>query len=385
MGFPTLRLPDSGAPRDGGAAEREYRHRSRNGARWREWFAMPHVPRPDRDPLFAPYFKREWHDALVLSLRNFLATVFASAPPPKLLLLQTWHSSQAQRKLREELQSARSEREALEDDLQRTRATRDRLASTLRDLLVAHHHGHRASRLDSAQYAALHNLSAAHRMFALLPTEDFQKAERLALDNADASLLTVAQACALLGIAPQDAESASPGLPCPAASRTVQEAELEVMQLKADDAALLLAFARVAALRSTMLSYDLGEATKRKQALAVCQRLLLPLAPDEDPCVAVQTRLPKHASVLYCCSECRRVVNSVQDGSGKEHPFNELGLSASMLAVGDNGCNGHMRCAKRSSAALRTAVALEASAEQLELEQLRRHVERRARQRAREV
>ena len=106
---------------------------------------MPHVPRPDRDPLFAPYFKREWHDALVLSLRNFLATVFASAPPPKLLLLQTWHSSQAQQKLREELQSARSEREALEDDLQRTRATRDKLASTLRDLLVAHHHGHRAS------------------------------------------------------------------------------------------------------------------------------------------------------------------------------------------------------------------------------------------------
>jgi hypothetical protein len=235
--------------------------------------------------------------------------------------------------------------------------------------LHGNHHGHRASRLDSAQYAALHNLSAAHRMFALLPTEDFQKAERLALDNADASLLTVAQACALLGIAPQDAESASPGLPCPAASRTVQEAELEVMQLKADDAALLLAFARVAALRSTMLSYNLGEATKRKQALAVCQRLLLPLAPDEDPCVAVQTRLPKHASVLYCCSECRRVVNSVQDGSGKEHPFNELGLSASMLAVGDDGCNGHMRCAKRSSAALRTAVALEASAEQLELEQ----------------
>jgi len=236
--------------------------------------------------------------------------------------------------------------------------------------LHGNHHGHRASRLDSAQYAALHNLSAAHRMFTLLPTEDFQRAERIALDNADASLLTVAQACALLGIAPQDAENASPGLPSPSASRTVQEAELEVMHLKANDAALLIAFARVAALRSTMLSYDLGEATKRKQALAVCERLLLPLAPDEDPCVAVQTRLPKHASVLYCCSECRRVVNSVQDGSGKEHPFNELGLSASMLTVGDNGCKGHMRCAKRSSAALRTAVALEASAEQLELEQL---------------
>jgi hypothetical protein len=63
------------------------------------------------------------------------------------------------------------------------------------------------------------------------------------------------------------------------------------------------------------------------------------------------------------------VVNAVQDGSGKDHPFNELGLSASMLTVSDDGCTCHMRCAKRSSAALRTAVALEASAEQLELEQ----------------
>ena len=118
---------------------------ARNGARWREWFAMPHVARPDRDPLFAPYFKKEWYDALVVSLRNFLATVFAAAAPPKLLLLQTWHSSQAQQKLREELQSARSEREALEADLARTRATRDALAGTVRDLLVAHHHQDRAS------------------------------------------------------------------------------------------------------------------------------------------------------------------------------------------------------------------------------------------------
>jgi len=235
--------------------------------------------------------------------------------------------------------------------------------------LHGNHHGHRASRLDSAQYAALHNLSAAHRMCALLPIEAYQKAERLALENADASLLTVTQACALLNIAPQDAESASPGLPCSTASRTVQEAELEVMNLKAADAALLIAFTRVAALRATMLSYDLGEETMRKQARAICQRLLLPLAPDEDPCVAVRTRLPKHATVLYCCSECRRVVNSVQDSSGKDHPFNELGLSASMLAVDADGCASHMRCAKRSSAALRTAVALEASAEQLKLEQ----------------
>ena len=142
------------------------------------------------------------------------------------------------------------------------------------------------------------------------------------------------------------------------------------MNLQAHDAALLMAFTRIAALRSTVLSYDLGAQTRRKQSLAICQRLLLPLSPGEDPCVAVQTRLPKHATVLYCCSECRRVVNSVQDNTGKDHAFNELGLSASMLTIDSGACRGHMRCAKRSSAALRTAVALEASAENLRLEQL---------------
>jgi len=232
--------------------------------------------------------------------------------------------------------------------------------------LHGNHHGHRASRLDSAQYAALHNSSAPHRMCALLSTEEFQRAERLAIANADASLLTVGQACALLGIIP-NAES-TPGLPCTASSRAVQEAQVDVMNLTAQDAALLMAFSRIAALRSTMLSYDLGATTKERQARAVCQRLMLDLAPGEDPCVTVQTLMPKHATVLYCCSECRRVVNSVQDNTGKEQPFNELGLSASMLTIDNGVCNGHMRCAKRSSAALRTAVALEASAEQLELE-----------------
>ena len=234
--------------------------------------------------------------------------------------------------------------------------------------LHGNHHGHRASRLDSAQYAALHHQSAAHRMCTLLSDEQFRKAERIVLANADASLLTVSQACALLDIQPST--DAAPGLPCSASSRAVQDAEVEVMNLCANDAALLVAFARIATLRATLLSYDLGAQTRCKQARAICQRLLLPLEPGEDPCVAVRTRLPQHATMLYCCSECRRVVNSVQDNTGKDLAFNELGLSASMLTVDCATCAGHMRCAKRSSAALRTAVALEASAEQLELEQL---------------
>lgn len=234
--------------------------------------------------------------------------------------------------------------------------------------LHGNHNGHRASRLDSAQYAALHNLSAAHRMGALLSKEGYMKAERIAITNPDASLLTVEQACKLLGTSPAGPMS-TPGLPCSASSRVVQEAEVDVMNLSAPDASLLMAFTRIATLKSSILSYDLGEKTKRRQSLAICERLLLTLSPGEDPIVAVKTRLPKHATVLYCCSECHRVVNSVQDNSGKDQAFNELGLSASMLAVDNTALSGHMRCAKRSSAALRTAVALEASAEHIQIEQ----------------
>ena len=234
--------------------------------------------------------------------------------------------------------------------------------------LHGNHHGHRASRLDSAQYVALHNRSAAHRMCALLSDADFQLAERSAMGAPDASLLTVGEACALLGIRPSADEP--PGVPCAASSRAVQEAEVDVMNLCARDAALLIAFTRIASLRATLLSYDLGEGTRRRQALAICQRLMLTLAPGEDACAAVRSRLPEHASVLYFCSECRRIVNAVQDSAGKDQPFNELGLSASMLAIDGDLCNAHMRCAKRSSAALRTAVALEAAAETLELERL---------------
>jgi len=234
--------------------------------------------------------------------------------------------------------------------------------------LHGNHHGHRASRLDTAQFEALHHMSPAYKLCALLPAEDYDTAQRLAFSVPASALLTVSQACALLGIAPAPTET--PGLPCSASSRAAQEAELEVMTLGARDAALLFAFTRFALLRAAILSYDLGAATRRKQAIAVCQRLLVPLAPDDDPVEVVHTRLPKHASHLFCCSECKRIVNAVQDGSGKDTAFNELGLSSSMLLIDGEVNEGHMRCAKRSSAALRTAVSLEAAAEALQLEQL---------------
>lgn len=59
--------------------------------------------------------------------------------------------------------------------------------------LHGHHHGHRASRLDSAQFAALHHLSPAYKLCSLLSTKDFAKAQRLAFSVPSSALLSVAQ------------------------------------------------------------------------------------------------------------------------------------------------------------------------------------------------
>lgn len=237
-------------------------------------------------------------------------------------------------------------------------------------------HGHRASRLDSAQHDAIHGECAPLKLCARLPLAVYERVQRLVMATSDASLLSVKQACALLGL-PSAGDEANgavgepDGLPSGGVSRATQEAELAVMGLSAVDAATLLVFARFANLQAQVLAYDLGATTRRRQCDALCARLLA--APDAALCETtsedVVRRLPEHCSHLFVCSECRRIVNACVDGTGKNVPFNELGLSASMLAIDGEVRAGHMRCAKRSSAALRTAVSLEAAAEEVEAEE----------------
>jgi len=264
-------------------------------------------------------------------------------------------------------------------------------------------HGVRASRLDSVQYRALHEQSPAHQLCAQLDVDARLRAQRLALRVPSSSLLTVQEAASLLGICAPDFSSATTtsttttstttttttttttseaettddlvdvpddSATCTTASRIVQDAEKFVLALKARDAALLIEFARASALRAHLLTYDLGPRTRRAQAVAICRRLLLPLAEDENPEDAALQRLPEHCTSLFLCSECRRVANACQNCEGKELAFNEVGLAASMLRVDGAVTSGTMKCAKRSSAALRTAVSLEEAADALEVENL---------------
>ena len=133
---------DDGDDGAGAAADARGAPDARNGSRWREWFAMPHLPEPHKDPLFAVYFTQKWRDAFVGSLRNFLATVFAQAPPPKLLLLQKWHRSSAVAALRSELREARAAKDDLAAAARASAAARDGLAAVVRDFVAHAHHEH---------------------------------------------------------------------------------------------------------------------------------------------------------------------------------------------------------------------------------------------------
>ena len=241
----------------------------------------------------------------------------------------------------------------------------------------AHAQGVRVSRLDEPQYRALHVRSPAHQLLASLDDATALRAQRAALATPDAPLLTLARACAVLGIRASLLDDGG-GQPSSIASgggaRAAAEAEAALLRLPAKDAAAVFVFARTSALRSQALAYDLGARTRALQLVALAKRLRLVVdafgafgALDAPETIAAM--LPTHATHVFCCTECRRIVNAVQDGSGKELSFNEIGLSASMLRIdGDGFGDAHMRCAKRSSAALRTAVALEEAARALEVE-----------------
>ncbi len=109
----------------------------------------------------------------------------------------------------------------------------------------------------------------------------------------------------------------------------------------------LLCFARVAWLCEEMLIVDLGDNVKDTQLRALQRRFH-----TDGP-------LPVHATHLCACTECHRVANAHSVDAGinvtavKTNEFNELGVSCSMLCT-DVG-EPHLRCAKRSSAALKTA------------------------------
>eukprot|EP01039_Chlorochromonas_danica_P011045 gene11045-12301_t len=70
------------------------------GSSLRNWFVLPYLEEPEKDPEFSIYFSSRWAELLRITLQNFLSIVLASAPPPRLLMLEKWYRSEGQQEIR---------------------------------------------------------------------------------------------------------------------------------------------------------------------------------------------------------------------------------------------------------------------------------------------
>ena len=223
----------------------------------------------------------------------------------------------------------------------------------------------RCARLDAPLYRAVAEKNVATKLAAALPRAEALRVQRDALECISAGILSLKDAAVRLGI-DDVAGTASNG-----GTKTATEALDALSAAGAVNMARLLNFARAASVTEELLVVQLGARTAGLQALALHRRLNTGLAlrgaPESLDAAAACAVLPKHATTLHVCMECRRVANAhVPDAGRNADGFSETGVSSSMtcLACGP----AHLRCAKRSSAALRTALQLEGEHTALQVE-----------------
>jgi len=209
-------------------------------------------------------------------------------------------------------------------------------------------------------------MNAATRLASSLDTATTLAIQRKALSNPSSGILTITEAANELGIAVPNSTSPNGG------ARTAIDGVKLLGEAGPEAAAKLLVYARAAWLNEEVYCVDLGEATARMQARALLRRMkrdsLLEL---DDPLEAVK-QLPMHATHLCACTECKRVSNAHSavelQKPGLCQSFNEIGVSSCQIASDCTACNVKLHCAKRSSAALRTAIQLEGDMKKRKIE-----------------
>lgn len=205
--------------------------------------------------------------------------------------------------------------------------------------------GTRLSRLDAAQHSTLARRSSVQKLIDGLPDARRLYIQRLALRTTNSELLSIAAVSDLLG---------HPSPPVMSRGQSTLAAISDGAL-----AAELVYFAKISAMGSNLKSWDLGERTRMLQLRALRKRLMLFDLPEDASTGEIMSRLPTPATNILVCIECKRIANACCELYSKDVGFNELGVSSSMFRVDGDLCGGHMRCAKRSSAALRTAIQLE--------------------------
>lgn len=205
---------------------------------------------------------------------------------------------------------------------------------------VQHEKGVRVARLSHLQHDFFHKESQIHKLFDLLPKERQLFVQRVALTEPRAFHMTLSDVALQLGHEPRDV----------------------LEQFPAEAASEIVLYARVAALKSCCKAWDLGPRIKALQTRALAKRLVADVHAGDDVDKAA-ARIPQTATHLCVCVECRRVCNSINTFAGKDLSHTDVGICAAMLRTTGHLSQGTMRCARRSSAALRAAQQLEFEAE----------------------
>lgn len=208
----------------------------------------------------------------------------------------------------------------------------------------AHCHGVRSARLDISQYNHMHFESPVYRMRKEMTDEDVVAVQRAVMEDKHASVMTAYEAACLLGV---------DGAGLLRTAATLDDAIVSITKMGARDACMLMEFARFASLKEETLAFDLGASARNAQIDALRLRFDIDASFTRDEVVMA---LPDHAKKLYWCLECHSVSNARVDLNARFVSHNEVGVSQTMLYVGGVCEASSIRCAKRSSAALRTAM-----------------------------
>jgi len=208
--------------------------------------------------------------------------------------------------------------------------------------LHGHANGSRIGRLNRWQYQHMHENAPSHRVTALLNDAQILSMFRKMTQNRLSSFISVHELAQSVGV---DGDNLQKFEAC----KNVTAAISILMNCDAESGAKFLTYCKLASLKEKFLAYDLGPRTRKMQLKALGLRYEL-----EDS-ANIEADLPPHASNIYWCTECNRVPNACVEGGSKNVLHNEVGVSQTMQRVAGLGGDSDIRCARRSSAALRTA------------------------------
>lgn len=220
--------------------------------------------------------------------------------------------------------------------------------------------GARPQRLDEAQHEGLHRHNAALAACLSVDEEEALRIHRIVLADPSAPLVTVDGACRAIGLDE-------------VGDVAIEEAGVRALPR-------LLLYARMAWVCDRIVVVDLGRRARSIHLAAIAWRHLGNRLPTEEELANGATlleqrvnALPTHITHLCVCTECSRITNCIPPppssastrkcgGGSGDGEFCEIGVSAVTVTRDAVTGEAELYCSKRSSAALRSAIAAETSA-----------------------